>query len=62
MFDVFKDVSQGKYERKSIVAATKQHPACPLQFDSSGQILALGKYLNYNINNSIYHFSTRTEL
>lgn len=48
MFDVFSDVSQGRYERKSIVAATKQHPSCPLQFDSSGQILALGKCFNFS--------------
>ncbi len=43
MFDVFDDVSRGKYVRNGIVAATKQHPSCPLRFNSNGQIIALGK-------------------
>lgn len=46
MFDVFDDVSKGKYERSSIVSATKQHPACPLRFSENGQLVAMGEYGN----------------
>lgn len=49
MFDVFDDVSKGKYERSSIVSATKQHPACPLRFSENGQLVAMGEY-GYNKN------------
>lgn len=47
MFDVFDDVSKGKYERSSIVSATKQHPACPLRFSENGQLVAMGKFFCY---------------
>lgn len=44
MFDVFDDVSKGKYIRKGIVAATKQRLSCPLRFNGDGQMIALGKF------------------
>lgn len=56
MFDVFDDVSKGKYERSSIVSATKQHPACPLRFSENGQLVALGKSLDDVSNKFIMHW------
>lgn len=62
MYDVFDDVSKGKYERNSIVSATKQHPACPLRFSENGQLVAMGKYFDGILYMGLYIYISARKL